>query len=235
MSRNIAGVAVERHVGDRVALVISGRVINFTDAAAGGGIVIPPGHSAATAVAVAPDGYYLTAGHAVRDEPAYLLIPTAAGLHPARTRVVWSGAPSVETDLALVHVPVDAPQAFEWSPRLRADESAVTAACQRIVEGRMVLQMADGWVVRSEQLDATSDLPRRELLLHDVPLTQGYSGGPLFDTDGRLLGINLGLTELPAANGGKQVVGAALRPDLAWLQELIARDRAALRGPTTRR
>ena len=77
------------------------------------------------------------------------------------------------------------------------------------------------------------ETPAFSIISHTAPLIFGNSGGPLFDRQGRLVGINV------TADGKMEWLkyavtihgGTALRPDLAWLRKKIAEDQAQLSRP----
>jgi len=164
------------------------------------------------AAALSDDGYFLTAAHCVASGRA-LVIGAAPG-RPARETdavVVWNGAASTPAvDLAVLWAPgLDLPP-FAWST-------------ERVAVGTAVLGSgsgARGLPVAGGQLVAVDDLMRSMLV--DVPLLPGDSGGPCLLVDGSLLGV---FSTAMVTDGSP--VGRVLRPDRAWLDELLARDRAA--------
>src|SRR5947209_8674285 len=101
---------VAEHVGDdslgdyiakRCALVI--RSIVSIKPVSGGFVIEESG--VGTAIAIAPDGYLLTAAHCVTDPHPHVIYTTFEGQRIAPARVVWSGDPDDERrDFAIIKV-----------------------------------------------------------------------------------------------------------------------------------
>ena len=66
--------------------------------------------------------------------------------------------------------------------------------------------------------------------MHSAPLAPGDSGGPLFDTERRLVAVNIGVSSDPMLWFGSQGFwnyrGFANMPDHDWLRATMAADRA---------
>ncbi len=194
-----------------------------------------------TAVALTPDGYYLTAAHNIGKAPLLLARPGRDGWQTGSVRVVWTGR-SMQNgpDLALLKSPL--PPARGTTPAHWAD---LAAACSRPV-------LAAGWGTQPRGATApapaaghlrdvldrpsgpfrpSSPSPSWRLFTHTAPLARGDSGAPLFNERGELLGLHTGgeFDRVTRAFGREFLhdwISTAVAPDPAWLQSLIDVDRA---------
>ncbi|MFP5284919.1 MAG: trypsin-like peptidase domain-containing protein [Thermoanaerobaculia bacterium] len=103
-------------------------------------------------------------------------------------------------DLLLLSFQVPADLAATASPG-RAPSAADLPAQEgpRVVAVGYSQERAESWSGR------TGALLRREsdLLIHDAPIGEGFSGGPLFDEAGALIGINVEVAETDAGREGR--------------------------------
>ena len=232
----IAGLPADQYVNQRTALLLGGAGRVTTEVAPNGrsalvGWKLQPGDESggvSSAAAITPDGYFLTAAHAVGDARMQVVRSSARGVEVARARVVWKGeAKSGGPDLALIHAPVRN-QAFfpmadaaELPARTRVWTGGFGDVRQNQSRGR--LRSVSPW-----RQDA-SGAPWR-LVEHTAPLMRGDSGGPLVDRDGRLLGVNTEFLVQPASLLGVDHLRVyrpmAVTTDARWLSHLIAQDRA---------
>lgn len=177
-----------------------------------------PGGGGCGAVAIAPDGYFLTAGHCV-ESPPFMLFPLITGRQtavPARVVMKFISSAPQGSDFAIVHAPLATPEfatlAYKVSPG-----TPVLCAGSGIGSGLLA-----AGTVQGEDRCHAGDVQVR-VILHNAPIYLGDSGGPVFDAEGRLVGISVssefGLVDPPQA--------AAQLPDPAEIQRLIAADRAA--------
>jgi hypothetical protein len=220
-------------------VTVTGHTLSFTIEGHGG------------AAAVAPDGYFLTAAHCVK-EPVFLeIIAGERTLAIERARVVWCGGTPISddpwvsvgsageeveraADFALLHVNVSATACFEW------------AAPEEVARDTDLALVATGGKPRREGLDiravagralgpldasrpAAGGGPPIALLEFEGPGTLGDSGSAVLTRAGRLVGIEVrSVSRVPFGGApfgtGKQV---ALRPDPAWLAAKIEEDRRA--------
>jgi serine protease Do len=210
---------------------------------------------ACSAVPVAADGYFVTASHCLDSSwPLALIVLEqrdgslqAVKAHP---RIVWRPPSGHEVDVALVHA--DARPAH-WFPivdgiALRrgkrvaaAGWSAFAAKAEPNVwlDARPDARAAwDGEIV---SVAAPSDSPGGAafwVVRHDVALAPGDSGGPLIDTAGRLIGINVGgsfesfsVSSWRDRDGPEYTGAKAIALDGTWLRPIIAGDRRERSGP----
>ena len=177
---------------------------------------------------MAPDGYYLTAAHCVERSPVHLLTRAAGGWAFKRAAVVWSsraeGYPEDWADLALIHVDADDPgtaSAFTWTPEDSLTPGAAVGAARVRMDGPPSLRAG-------RLVDASSTRPGKVPLtcvIQDVPLEPGYSGGPLFDRGGSLVGINVSTNRVLLESGEWLPVGLAVRPDPSAIDRLVREHR----------
>ena len=198
-----------------------------------------------SAVPVAKDGYFLTAGHCVDGQhPTLVTFEIKAGNYhmvKADARVIWRGdGASGEPDLALIHAPVRVGKVFRLVDfnKLRSREAIAATGWSGISKGRPLSVSAAGRILAvSEPIGEAPDLVWHAIR-HDLPIRPGDSGGPLIDWNGKLVGINAGLGLSPLnrlrslANlerfrdryAGYRAI--AYHPDPSWLARTIQRDRA---------
>jgi len=172
-----------------------------------------------SATAISADGYYLTARHCVRLAPLYLLLPGADRPKIVAARLVWKGPDNDSAaDVAILKADTVPAAIFEWAPEpmFRPGASVVTAGCNGVAGGHVTHVAATTPV-------AATDEPVYVAVLHDAPLAEGDSGGPLTTTSGQLIGIEIlarGILVGP-------LEGVALRPDPQWIRWRLEADRLA--------
>ena len=185
---------------------------------------------AASAAALTGDGYFLTAAHCLEQGACTMVALTREGtLKVVPARVVWSGRQERgRPDIGLVHAAVSPAGTMSLSP------SATEARGTRIFTsgfGARGPGGSGGRVVFAGELQVRDTGARWREVFHDAPLAPGDSGGPLMDAQGRLLGVNTQIRgkweRLEKAVALTNYTGVAVCPDAAWIQSLIARDRAA--------
>lgn len=178
------------------------------------------------AAPISDDGYFLTAAHCV--EAAPVLVIGAAGRGPSREiagLVIWRGSPDrPDADLAVLYAPGLAMPALPWSTR--ATPAGTPVLC--CGAGTTAVRAAGGTILVGDQpTTPLADGPAVTTIGVAVPVIPGDSGGPCVLADGTLLGVTV------RASAGTEPKGTVLRPDPAWITELVARDRAA-RAATTK-
>ncbi len=205
------------------------------------------GFSMGSAVPISADGYFLTAAHCVEEpEPLTLVAVTKdKSLARATARIVWTaGRVQEEPDLALIHADIQ-PHGFYAlaDPAKVKDDLAVGAgAWSMFGEESGERSLAAGNILSVVPLKTPTHGCLGRKVYHDVPLCHGDSGGPLISPDGYLVAINSRVGAWPHTmarlflhcdgSKGKPLSGYAssgIAPDAAWLQRLIAADRAAKR------
>ncbi|HUF61618.1 MAG TPA: serine protease [Verrucomicrobiales bacterium] len=182
-----------------------------------------------SAAPVASDGYFLTNHHVIErelDEDLWIVMLREGGPVQERARVVWSDQ---EADLALLHAPVYTPDYFRW-----------TATGEPVGRGAWILQGGFLTGVRSELGGSVGRMKRP--FVPDAPgsvgsafhysasVRRGDSGGPVVDENGRLIGINSQWTLNGAFLRDGWRGGKGVRPNVAFLESVIAGDRVQRPG-----
>lgn len=156
-----------------------------------------------------PDGYIVTNGHVVGDANQILITLRDGRQFPAERVGV-----DPQTDLALLKVEAEKPLPHvQWG-----DSSQVKA-------GDWVLAVGSpfglGGTVTAGIVSALGrDLrtgPFDDFLQIDAPINQGNSGGPAFNMDGKVIGVNAAIF---SPNGGSVGIGFAIPSNLA--HEVVA-------------
>jgi S1-C subfamily serine protease len=185
---------------------------------------------------ISSDGYLLTAAHNMEQHAPAVLVRTAASTFEWRkTRVVWSGAPSI--DLAVLKTGPSLAH-FGWArePECATGAEVVGAGFAAIGPSVTLVDWKDlstpygGGVIEVVRLPATGkEFPGTTEYRVRAPIFRGDSGGPVVTRDGRLVGV---LVSVQVRLGDDRLTrparlyGSVLRPDLAWLDALIERDRS---------
>lgn len=177
------------------------------------------------AVAVTPDGYFLTAAHAVAFPECFVASLHGASRGPLRfvpARVVFADP---ESDLALIKAATPTPHHLPVRDLGEVEMGTVVFA------GRLGKEPAAGELLSSETRSLVHD-GRRETyqrVTFLMPVMPGDSGGPLIDEHGQLRGIVS--EELFGRFWKRPHRGRAVLPDGDFIARLIARDRASPEGP----
>jgi S1-C subfamily serine protease len=166
--------------------------------------------------AIAPDGYFLTAAHAVSLQPSHVLVEATGGVVAAPVRVVWSDSGA---DVALVHAAVAPDSWFEWMPDRPITRGGPVVAFAHLLGGS-----AGAVEVR---IDFEEIGPYEVVAIpHDAPLRSGFSGGPAIALDGSLIGI--------LTSTGKDTLfkrrGWITRPSPEFVARLVEADRRSRRS-----
>lgn len=227
--QTIGGVAIESYLASRTAaLTASDRL---TDQGMETG-VIPEGAYFGCAAAIDPRGYYLTAAHNLRSDTIYLLqFENGRKVRALRARVVWRGdREPVPRDLAILHVHRALDRTFDWA-EIPAQHSAVLAVGLSWQDLTLRgFQFMGGHLSGPPPNKLAETHP---LIATDIPLQSGDSGGPLLDTKGRLIGINVRaappLARLILPRKITDSYAESPRPER--LAEIIEKDHAARFSP----
>lgn len=174
--------------------------------------------SMGSAVPVAADGYFLTAGHVVRPLASSLTLVAntreRGTLRAVKTaaRVVWPPegvALSEASDIAVVHadlpplVPFDIATvddlrsgsrilATGWNPLLdTASEEPTAGRGPRPITGSRFASAGRILAIGATRGSTVPDDPRFRVIRHDAPVGPGDSGGGIVDAHGRLIGVNV--------------------------------------------
>ena len=200
-----------------------------------------------SAIPIAKDGYFLTAGHIVRDASSLTLVAFSLQengdpqAQKATARIVWAPDQSGRApDIAVVHTRLGPLTPFALTANApQVDSPIVTAGWPLGLFDSFPggSRIAAGRIMTVDRQPAQSSLPSFVIVRHDAPLVSGDSGGPVVDLEGNLIGINdsyrfsfwqglvvaVGCAPPPPAALGYSA--KATMPDSSWLRELIQRDR----------
>jgi len=189
----------------------------------------------ASAVAVSADGYFLTAAHCL-DEGACTLVAMARDGHlcMAPARIVWCGLQEKNgPDIGLIHAgltPAGTMPLAGFPPDQKGTPVFTGGFGARGRFGGRA-GVSGGFVLQAGSVQQLASGARWCEIFHDAPLAPGDSGGPLIDEAGRLLGINTQIRGKwkyhEQAMALSNYKGVAVCPDAAWIQALMAADRAA--------
>lgn len=228
----IDGMTVAKYLSHRSAILVRADKGKLSEATPNSGTFefnskTSAGIDLATATAVDSRGYFLTAAHCIEHGAPFLVFFTGGRVQMKPSRIVWQGQRSRgEPDLALLHVPVSMDRYFEWASRFENKEEVLAAGIGLDNPHNLKMQCEAGKLLRFSEKAAP--VPSITRLFHDVPLRFGDSGGPLTNTSGRLLGINVTIEGdyhlLKFAYVGRS--STAIRPDLDWLKRMIEQDHA---------
>lgn len=190
-----------------------------------------------TATAITSDGYWLTAAHALNFKHSYLAVSSdnddspydfdAEALHPAR--VVWIGGKNDLNvpDLALIHSTLRPEKHF---PLLRPPLLSIGDEVLSSGFGPGIPEQSGGVILRRGPGKASKSGARWMVYLSDTPIVPGDSGGPLYTSEGQLLGVNVSVHfELQGLWQWRRLVDYRARtvcPDTDWIRKLILKDRA---------
>jgi S1-C subfamily serine protease len=180
--------------------------------------------SQALAVGITPDGYLLTAGHVVG--PGIHVFgwfdDITPRIQPARV-VHTFGTDMEHTDLAILKVDAPLLRVAELGDCPKPGDPVTVIACDRekdVVGG--ALRPAAGTVL---SLHSNSAETETWLINSDIPLWQGDSGGPMFDSTGKLVGITTGF-RLEWHWFKRDYFRFSVFPGSNAIMEIIAEDRA---------
>jgi serine protease Do len=169
----------------------------------------PHGMAMGSGFIVDADGYVVTNNHVI-DEADAIKVVTKDGTEYEAKLVGHDPA----TDLALLKIDADRPlPTVAWgdSDTLRVGDWVVAVGNPFGLGGTVTagILSARGRDLGSGPLD--------DFLQIDAPINRGNSGGPTFDTSGKVVGVN---TAIYSPSGGSVGIGFAIPSDLA--QEVIA-------------
>jgi S1-C subfamily serine protease len=169
------------------------------------------------AVAITPDGYFLSAAHCVQDPPLmlYRFEPGEQAAVAVRLVALFKDDRVEGPDYALVHVDLATPAYAPLAETVPAGEPVI---CVGSGIGSSIFAAGS---VTGEQQCLAGNVPVR-IITHDAPLYLGDSGGPVFDPLGRLIGISV----WSDFDGFSAPHAAAQLPDPAELRRIIDLDRA---------
>ncbi len=155
---------------------------------------ITVGNGQGSGVIVSPDGYVLTAAHVIGrpGQQAEFTLPdgtTLRGYTLGTIRELDAGMAKIDDDRGIFEGPLPYVPLGESTPLATGSWTVATGHPGGYQSGRPP-------VVRVGRINANRD----DLLQTDNTLVGGDSGGPLFDLDGRLIGIHSRIGDSMAAN-----------------------------------
>lgn len=163
-----------------------------------------PVHALGSGFIIDPGGYVVTNNHVV-DGATEVRIKLADQEEYAATVV----GTDPDTDLALLKVSAPRPLPSVWfgeSARLRTGDPVIAVGNPFGLGGSVSAGIVSA---RGRAID---DGPYVDFIQTDAAINRGNSGGPLFDMDGRVVGVN---SAILSPNGGSVGVGFAVPSDLA--------------------
>lgn len=196
--------------------------------AAGSGT--PPvgqGDASGSGVVVSAHGHVVTAVHVV-DRCRSLAVHLAPGTPPVMGTML---ARARQADLALLRVAAPTPQRVALAPSWNAVAGTGVVAAGHPAQGLVTIRAirVPGTVLGLHRHDAW---PAARLLLR-MAIRQGHSGGPLFASDGRLVGIVVAKADTPEIyrRTGSLVTDIAVAEPLSAVRDLLGRiETAQLHG-----
>ncbi len=153
---------------------------------------------------VAADGYVVTNAHVVDGAQEVTVTFVDGTTRPAEVRGV-----DPKTDLAVLKIETD--EALPWVEFGDSDAARVGDWVIAIGNPFGLGGTATTGIVSARGRDIQAG-PFDDFLQIDAPINQGNSGGPLFDTTGKVIGIN---TAIYSPNGGSVGIGFAIPASLA--------------------
>ena len=153
-----------------------------------------------------PAGYIVTNNHVIADADQITVI-----LHDNTNLKATVVGRDTKTDIALLKVKTDKPlPATVWG---NSDAARVGDWVLAIGNPFGLGGSVTAGILSARQRDINSG-PYDDFLQTDAPINRGNSGGPMFDMDGRVIGIN---TAIYSPSGGSIGIGFAIPSALAKL------------------
>jgi serine protease Do len=173
-------------------------------------------HAVGSGFVIDPEGYVVTNHHVIKGAAEITVVTNEGKRYPAELK-----GHDAKTDLALLKIDADTPLpyvVFGDSGGARVGDWVVAIGNPFGLGGTATTGIisARGRDIRSGPLD--------DFLQIDAPINQGNSGGPLFATDGTVVGVN---TAIFSPNGGNVGIGFAIPSSMAKsvIDQLIATGR----------
>lgn len=261
----LGGDPLVETVGEMTALVlrnfesvsVEGENENFNLEA----ITHSDGAGFASATPISRDGYFLTAGHVVRDAPSLTLVLVrrqedgSPKMQSIPAQVVWKTDSSVnaesnarDPDIAIIHAETNPIRSFAIaSAPPRINDSIVVSGwpLQHFDTFYGGARLAAGRILSVERHDPHESRPPVIVVRHNAPLVSGDSGGPVLNRNGDLIGVNsTGRVSLsiwqrikirlgfePARSEKIEYYNLAIMPDQNWLREIMNKNRARQNFP----
>jgi serine protease Do len=181
---------------------------------------MPQAHSMGSGFIVDEDGLVVTNNHVIEGATEIIVTLNDGTRHPAELV-----GRDPKTDLALLKIETDEPlpyATFGESDAMRAGDWVIAIGNPFGLGGT-----ATTGIVSARGRDIQAG-PFDDFIQIDAPINQGNSGGPLFDTHGRVIGVN---TAIYSPNGGNVGIGFAIPASLvAPIVEQLQSDGYVERG-----
>ncbi len=175
------------------------------------------------AVAIDPRGYFLTAAHCLNEPSTYLIYFDGKSARIAVPRVVAKVFDSKQhLDFAVIHVDSTLPYVFEWSDakELLAGQAALAVGSSALYADSAAHGFCTQICMGGQISSTNTGRDGTVVIYNNLPLRPGDSGGPLVTPDGKLVGLNTGVT-VPSIGTSTSI---AVRPDAAWVARVIEED-----------
>lgn len=153
-------------------------------------VKLPGGHGSGVSIG---NGYVLTASHVVGTEKTVTLKLSDGSIQPAT--VMWS---SKEYDIALLRTSPDRIGAARLECRVASEGETIISIGNPLA---LEFVSAYGKIAGSPREVG----PWKSAYITDITTIMGQSGGPVFDADGDLIGITVGVMAAPMGLGGSFV------------------------------
>jgi hypothetical protein len=178
----------------------------------------------AHAVAIEPDGYFLTAAHCMETNPVYLIYFDGKTTRIVIPRLVAkSFDPQGNVDIALIHIPFKLSNIFTWAGEedTKIETPALAVGCTdgKAPQKNSVFFAQCCLAGKIKNMQPTNN--GGTTIKGNLPLRNGDSGGPLVTLNGKLLAIDTG----GLVGWMHHPTSVAFRPDIAWVNQAIDKDR----------
>lgn len=174
-------------------------------------VVLKNGHGSGVAIG---NGFILTAAHVVQDNKMVMLKTKDGRTRPAD--VLWS---NTDYDIALLRTKDRSLDTAELVCSVAPTGAAITSYGNPM---RVEFAAAYGRIAGEPR----SFGPWRSVFVTDITTVMGQSGGPVFDAEGRLIGITVGVLAAPLGFSSS-LVGYGFVVPSSSVCELLARGAAA--------
>jgi S1-C subfamily serine protease len=169
-----------------------------------GGMLIEGAYAIGSGVLVSDDGRILTAAHVIQTAEQIVVEFPDGELRPAHVVGSVKGA-----DAALIQLDEPAPESARVAEVGDSDLVRVGSRCMVVGAPRGISHsLTVGHIsARRFQPGRVQQMVRPEFFQTDASINQGNSGGPMFDMNGRVIGI---VSYIVTASGGSEGLGFAV-------------------------
>lgn len=180
----------------------------------------PKDGQAGTASPISADGYLLTADHVIhphKNRFIHVVYGSGSQLKIAQARVVWR-APS--SDLALLHAPIPTPFFYHFTSPDRPIAEGTS-----IFHGGLRTGLSPLYGSLNDTIPSQNFFSPPQRFRMDIPLVPGDSGGPILDSNARLIGVNSSVEFLVPMDTPIFAESHGVRPNVRHILKTIERDR----------